>query len=808
MVMAMTFFKSKNKCVQKLNEKERETLSYIFKKAIGEKIDDTESLTKNMNTFNAVEVVNHTVDLVMQTIVSRSSREHIHWAPTQSGKSAFKALKIFAFLTMNIPVIVLTKGKGESIELEGKISSYLKGSGLESRILSVYEKEQHCRRMFMNDKEACALIIPDTVQRIEIAHDLLTYGMKKARNKGRRCAGCALILDEVDAVIDRSENQDEKNEKALKKLRKHLKPYVVKVTATPIPVLANSLDNQPILTTSNEVIKNYVGVKEMKLFADLDKDSLNEGFGSDVDKFTPKNVCTEKKLCLKAAIFPGKGKRADKQVDKKKFPNVWNKKNPKVPKFNSQCMKLLRRDFDKKSGKGLLVLVDTCPWVDAIKNECIFHQASGTQDYFFKMGKKFIAIVVHADHVYYRLPGHSYGFECKSSLVDLIDEIDSKKEWGLSIPIVIFGYYAMKRSRSFRSSKRVPSAMILSLGDGQSNENCRQAAGRMTFKGRDVLLRNRKTSNVLILCPLEDFKVVKQYDPLVLEIIDLYRQGKSWKEIYWKLARTSTNFFLGSSKRKTGNYIPGQSKKGRNRRSVSNRTITSSIVRKTNPICDVHGDSMTSTCSGDESSVEAECTDSPTSSEAELSLWKENNTSEVGNTSKEKAVPNVITQKPMVTSNEKAGSLLKETPSRTPVPDMEESSLSETSTPDTEKPSRCKLTTNQRISSILQICTASLKKRKVLAKLTDTKADEEKPVGNKLRREIDDAGSSSSSSDHLDRITPKAEVIVSDEAVGSATEERPKKKPKIIDLDDGDDDYAIDLADGEEEEDPIDLTDS
>jgi len=792
MLKAMNLFNLKNKCAKTIvsDEYNRKLVSGFFKFVISETIRTTESLSSVTNTFNAKEVVMYTVDLVMKKLQSGASREHIHWAPTQSGKSAFKTVKILIYLAMNIPVIVLTKGKGESIELERKISGYLKGSRFESKILNVYGNEKHIHKSFMNDKHAFALIIPDTVQKIEIAHELLSCCMKHAKKKRRRCAGCALILDEVDAVTDRSEFKDEKNEKALENLRRNLKPYVVKVTATPIPVFANSLDKKPVLTTSNKSIENYVGVKNMRLHADLDQHTLSMGFGKEVKKFSPKFVCNDKKLCMKAALIPGTSKKADKQEGKRKFPNVWDKKGPSIPKFNSQCIKLLRRECSKKNTKGMLTLVDTCPWVDPSKNECVFHQASGTQDYFFKMGIKFIAIVVHADHVYYRLPGHSYSFECKHPVGDLIDKIDSSKEWGKKIPIVVFGYYAMKRSRSFRSSERVPSAMILNLGYGQSNENCRRDGARMTFKGLNVHLRNRKTDKVTILCPAVDFDIIQKYDPLVLEMIQLYNQGKLWNDIYWTLARTSKNFFLRTSKRKTGNYIPGQAKKGRKGSRASTRAVKCSTVGISNHTSDKPSDRrgfMLSDRLSDESSVEEEWKD-VFALDTDKSLSKETPALDMGEESRE--IPT---------------SSVDESSNTTPAPDMEESSLSEISTPGSDQLS------NQKplYLSILQKLTTQLKKRKGTPKQAETNFDEENPI-TKKRREIDYTRSLSSSSlspsDDPLQGSAIADPVLSKEVINSKTEGSPNKGPEIVDLADGDDVFAFNLVDGDDEEDPICLT--
>ena len=566
-------FNKNNKMARKIAsvEEDRKQLSKHVSKFIIGRIDEISYLSKNVANFNHREVVEKTVDELMQKIAFESLRDHIHYAPTQSGKSAFKAVKICAYLTMNMPVIVITKGKSESIELQRKISGYLKHYRMryDERIFSCYGKKEAIENAFLNTHEASVLIIPDTYQKIQYAHGLLYHAMVNAKRSGRRIAGCALILDEVDAIIDRSEDQDEENETALKKLMKGIKPCLVMVTATPIPVFMKHLDKNPIITSSNKKIINYIGVEDKELVDDLDQESVYNGFGYDVGKLTPKYICNckDKKSSQQHALFPT-GKSCDRPQPRRKFPDVWKKKDPKIPRVNSQMIKFLRQEICKKDAKGNLTLIDTCPYVDGNKNLCIFHQASGIQDYFFSFtGKKVIVIVVHREKVFYRLPGHKYGFECMMPLGTLIDAIDKNKKYGLKMPIIVCGYYAMKRSRSFRSSERVPTSMIMCLGKGQSNENCRQAIGRASFNGRNILQRNRKTSKIKILCPREDFEMIKKHDRLVVEIIKLYKDHgmSSWKDISSELLGSSKNYYLHSCTRRTGNYIPGQAKKGKKR---------------------------------------------------------------------------------------------------------------------------------------------------------------------------------------------------------------------------------------------------
>ena len=50
------------------------------------------------------------------------------------------------------------------------------------------------------------------------------------------------------------------------------------------------------------------------------------------------------------------------------------------------------------------------------------------------------------------------------SISKVIKEIDDDESYGLDLPIVIVGYSKMQRGISFRSKKRVPTHMLVSLG--------------------------------------------------------------------------------------------------------------------------------------------------------------------------------------------------------------------------------------------------------------------------------------------------------------------------------------------------------
>ena len=478
------------------------------------------------------------------------------------------ALKILVYFILNVPVVVITKGLGESKELTMKIKKkYL--SGYSNRIFSLSgtpkgaEHRKHYTSFVETFHQSSVFIIPDTYQSIQYTRILLTARLQPVIY-GRRQDypfSFALILDEADAILNRSASGVQwKEERELKELLA-LSPTVTKVTATPVPILwpyvlsvsAGSTGEedstiklkQPIITKLCKPIDNYVGTQNMVNIDNLDVDSLDAGFSFQAFKpryeFKTANECKVRKLCQSDQIVQ----------QRKKFPNICSGKSPIIPKMNEQCIDLMKQEVTKKL-PGLLILVDTNPRVSV---GGIFHQAAGVQDYFFFAveNEKMIVIVVHADNIFYRLPGCAYGIRCntkKTSLGELIDRMDTDLRCGLSLSIVVFGYNSMKRSRSFRSKYRVTSSMILCMGKGQSNENLHQAGGRATGKGKDILQKNRKTDKVLMLCPEDDFKVIQWYNPFVEDMIEYLNTSSSSNHPPF----SSKHNFLKFSKRKTGNF--------------------------------------------------------------------------------------------------------------------------------------------------------------------------------------------------------------------------------------------------------------
>lgn len=104
-------------------------------------------------------------------------------------------------------------------------------------------------------------------------------------------------------------------------------------------------------------------------------------------------------------------------------------------------------------------------------------------------------------------------------VINLIDET------GFKGAIFMFGFALMKRSISFRGSKRVPTHIILHMGLGHNIENVVQAAGRGTFIGKHILLENGH-SHVTALMPSGDWDMCVAHQKYVHEVHERVVKGE------------------------------------------------------------------------------------------------------------------------------------------------------------------------------------------------------------------------------------------------------------------------------------------
>ena len=102
---------------------------------------------------------------------------------------------------------------------------------------------------------------------------------------------------------------------------------------------------------------------------------------------------------------------------------------------------------------------------------------------------------------------HSLKITSRKTVSEVIDRLD--EDLGLEMPIFVFAFSKMRRCISYRSEKRVPTHMVLSLGDFQSNEAYIQALGRATFNGLETVLKANGFPHVTILTTKNDLAMAQ-----------------------------------------------------------------------------------------------------------------------------------------------------------------------------------------------------------------------------------------------------------------------------------------------------------
>lgn len=504
-------------------------------------------LLKKCETFDVEEVITRTVMRVIDAeLKGDAMKSHLVWAPTQSGKSAYKALELACYMSLNVLTILCTKGKSEARGLASKLKLYFKGSTFEERILDVYD-EKSIRGSISkfadkNDSLGCTLIIPDTNDKMNYAHDVLVMTKKKFKRWG--CPfRVVLILDECDAIEGRSMDKSQENEKAMMRLRSLGMTIETKVTATPLPVIFRQCltikDGHSLEVRELRPQKDYVEVGNLELTEKLDPESMDRGFP------LKKSFCHENNKNMKGLF------RKDKQEQARKFPKCNH-----IPAWDKQCNKLVESAFEdnsKSDRTGVLILVLTLPWVEK-KSKNIFQQAAGVQDFFGAKGFALISVVVHAGKIFYRFPGLRYPYQCRAFGIDqygeFLGEIDEK--FGLKVPVIVFGYHALKRSTSWRSKTRVPTHLIMYHREGQSIENVVQAAGRATGNFRKVLFKNMKRNFIPTAMIEKDFTLVQKHDKVVRGIIDISKDESVVEEKRKLIFRKIKDFREKTTKRKSG----------------------------------------------------------------------------------------------------------------------------------------------------------------------------------------------------------------------------------------------------------------
>jgi hypothetical protein len=174
--------------------------------------------------------------------------------------------------------------------------------------------------------------------------------------------------------------------------------------------------------------------------------------------------------------------------------------------------------------KGVLLLDCTASRVTVDCN--IFQKAVGVQNHYAVQGKLMVVMVFVGTGIYVRRPSFENGRCIPSTMktiADVINQLDG--EYGLTVPIFVFGWTKMRRCISYRSDKRVQTHLVLQLGINQSDESYIQALGRGSFNGLRTVLKENGHSHVTVLTPKNDFAMAKKYQEYIFVLSELIKDN-------------------------------------------------------------------------------------------------------------------------------------------------------------------------------------------------------------------------------------------------------------------------------------------
>jgi hypothetical protein len=413
---------------------------------------------------------------------------------TQSGKSSVKGLVQSVCGLLKIPLIVLTKGVAESKDLHMKLKQFAEGTLVDPRFIVCCsptkgvgrnEKKREIQTAMEGNAHGGTVVLADTHYQIKRVIDAI-----EKYQKGGRDRKFIIVVDECDTFF-RTKNKDQQMEKAFQCLLNMKPSLTIMISATPIPLVL-------------DIVSEGVGSGELTFF---NVEPISDYIG--LDQFQPLKVddneiyLEQNELSLNSAI-----KFGDKEI-----PYA----NDSVKAFYDDALSM------SEQSKGVLLLDCSCPRVYAHSN--VFQKAALVQEMYRQEGKSIVVITYTGKGLKMKLPNCRWESKENFLISDLIEDIDKDKHYGLSMPIFIFGFSKMRRGISYRSSQRVPTHMLVSLGRGHNAMNVVQTMGRATFNGKAILEQNG-INHVTMLTTSNDFTMALKTQEFLEEVDRRYKSGE------------------------------------------------------------------------------------------------------------------------------------------------------------------------------------------------------------------------------------------------------------------------------------------
>jgi hypothetical protein len=365
---------------------------------------------------------------------------------TQSGKTSFKAVCALTCNKMQLPLVIITKGVAESKELYAKLKDFL-GDLAVSEYLVTPSRGQPRDYMKFTLHKFGVIVVADTAPQINRAADAVSEYLDSDPTKR-----FAVIVDECDDMY-RTTGRTQKTEQAYDRLMAMDPIMKLMISATLVPLIVNMKNENESVGWFEfiEPLDDYASIEDMKVFTDADG---------------------------KQVFLSGRELSLTSHED--------------IPYCNEKALSFYRYAVNSPGVKGTLVLDVTCPRVNAEGN--IFDKAERIQH----IHNQIIVVAIYGGGIRYKTDIDKEWERAEKGMCigEVLEKLDV--EYGLEWPIFVFGFSKMQRGMSFRSNQRVPSHILLSLGDGYSTEGMIQALGRATFNGKHIL-RTNGFQNVTVL---------------------------------------------------------------------------------------------------------------------------------------------------------------------------------------------------------------------------------------------------------------------------------------------------------------------
>lgn len=441
---------------------------------------------------------------------------------TQSGKSNVKAVVKATCEALYCPLLIIAKGVAEREDLKKKLDHLL--NQFESAFKSWYGASSNKRSMVIND--TAAAVKKKAIRYVQELRALKPHGK------------FLVIVDECDAAY-RTDEGSQEFEKAFNSLMDLMPALRIEISATPIPAwLVLSARGLEVDIMQLGTSEDYAGVTNMKPLEDDKGDSIflspkdishDFGYMRIGPRRVPNMTQDDFKLLFPLSDFR-QGHASEREA--REFARREGERLDFIPYTNDSVMRLYDNAMSKPSdGKKEGVLLLDCT-ANRVKVECnIFQKAAGVQDHFCAQGKRLVVVVFVGDGIFFRRPGFLHGryVPNQKRIADVINRLD--EEYGLQIPIFVFGWTKMRRCISYRSDRRVPTHMVLLLGQNQSDESYIQALGRATFNGLETVLAKNGHSHITVLTSKNDFAMARKHQNFVQDISTRVKAGENRQDI-------------------------------------------------------------------------------------------------------------------------------------------------------------------------------------------------------------------------------------------------------------------------------------